>query len=104
MGEVAPIPPYAFAPAALRSSSRGAHTHAPVKNPCYGLGEHAAASNSRLDLDLSKVFNFVPQDLLLAKLKANGVAEHGVAPLRNYLIGGSQKVKLGDKCFFGWQL
>lgn len=38
-----------------------------------------------ISLDLSKAFDFVPQDLLLAKLKAYRVAERGVVLLRNYL-------------------
>ena len=54
-----------------------------------------------ISLDLSKAFDCVPHDLLLAKLKAYGVAEHGVALLRNYLTGRSQRVKVGDK-FSSW--
>ena len=42
-----------------------------------------------------------PHELLLAKLKAYGVAEEGVALLRNYLSGRSQRVKVGDK-FSSW--
>ncbi|PFX32010.1 Histone H1-delta [Stylophora pistillata] len=45
--------------------------------------------------NLSKTFDCVPRDLLLAKLKAYGVAEHGVALLRSYLSGRSQRVKVG---------
>ena len=54
-----------------------------------------------ISLDLSKAFDCVPHELLLAKLKAYGVAEHGVALLRNYLSGRSQRVKVGDK-FSSW--
>lgn len=50
-----------------------------------------------LSLDLSKAFDCVPHELLLAKLRAYGVAEHGVALLRNYFSGRSQGVKVGDK-------
>ena len=39
--------------------------------------------------------------MLLAKLKAYGVAERGVAQLGNYLSGRSQRVKVGDK-FSSW--
>lgn len=39
--------------------------------------------------------------MLLARLKAYGVAEHGVSPLLNYLSGRSQRVKVGDK-FSSW--
>ena len=54
-----------------------------------------------ISLNLSKAFDCVPQELLLAKLKAYGVAEHGVALLRNYLSGTSQRVKVGDQ-FSSW--
>ena len=54
-----------------------------------------------ISLDLSKAFDCVPHELLLAKLKAYGVAEHGVALLRNYLSGRSQRVKVGDQ-FSSW--
>ena len=39
--------------------------------------------------------------MLLARLKAYGVAEHGVSPVQNYLSGRSQRVKVGDK-FSSW--
>ena len=52
-----------------------------------------------ISLDLSKAFDCVPHELLLAKLKAYGVAEQGVALLRNYLSGRSQRVKVGDIVF-----
>ena len=54
-----------------------------------------------ISLDLSKAFHCVPHELLLAKLKAYRVTEHGVALLRNYLSGRSQRVKVGDK-FSSW--
>ena len=54
-----------------------------------------------VSLDLSKAFDCVPHELLLAKFKAYEVAEHGVALLRNYLSGRSQRVKVGDK-FSSW--
>jgi len=54
-----------------------------------------------ISLDLSKAFDCVPHELLLAKLKAYGAAEHGVALLGNYLFGRSQRVKVGDK-FSSW--
>ena len=49
-----------------------------------------------ISLDLSKAFDSIPHDLLLAKLKAYGVDETSVALLRNYLIGRLQRVKIGD--------
>ena len=57
-----------------------------------------------ISLHLSKAFDCVPDELLLAKLKAYGEAERGVVLLRNYLSGGSQsRVKVGDK-FSSWLL
>ena len=50
-----------------------------------------------ISLDLSKGFDCVSHELLLAKLKVYGVAEHGVALLRNFLSGRSQRVKVGNK-------
>ena len=54
-----------------------------------------------ISLDLSKGFDCVPHELLLAKLKVYGVAEHGVALLRNYVSGRSQRAKVGNK-FSSW--
>ena len=57
----------------------------------------AGLDNKRLvaviSLDLAKGFDCVPHELLLAKLKAYGVAELGVVLLPNYLSGRSQRVK-----------
>ena len=57
---------------------------------------------SVISLGLSKAFDCIPHSLLLAKLNAYGVTEDGVALLRNYLTGRSQRVKVGDtflSCF-----
>ena len=44
--------------------------------------------------------------MLLAKLKAYGVAEPGIALMSNYLTGGSQRVKVEDliMILLGYQL
>ena len=55
-----------------------------------------------ISLYLAKAFDCVPHELLLAMLKAYGVAEHGVALLQNYLSGRSHRViKAGNK-FSSW--
>lgn len=55
-------------------------------------------------LDLSKAFDYVPHGLLLAKLKAYGVAKPGIALMRNYLTGRSQRVKLAPMLLPGCRL
>ena len=49
-----------------------------------------------VSFDLSKAFDSVPHDLLLATLKAYGVDEASVALFRSYLFGRQQRVKIGD--------
>lgn len=55
-------------------------------------------------LDLSKAFDCVPHCLLLAKLKAYGVAKPGFALMRNYLTGRSQRVKMAPMFLPGCRL
>ena len=45
-------------------------------------------------MDLSKAFDVIQHDLLLAKL--NAYEEKSCALLRNYLFGRQQRVKIGD--------
>ena len=47
-------------------------------------------------MDLSKAFDVIQHDLLLAKLKAYGVEERSCALLRDYLSGRQQRFKIGD--------
>ena len=47
-------------------------------------------------MDLSKAFDVIQHDLLLAKLKGYGVGEGSCALLKNYLSGRQQRVKIGD--------
>ena len=47
-------------------------------------------------MDLSKAFDMIQHDLLLAKLSAYGIEEKSCALLRHYLSGRQQRVKIGD--------
>ena len=48
-------------------------------------------------MDLSKAFDCIPHDLLLAKLQAYKVSKHSCSLLASYLSKQHQRVKLGDK-------
>ena len=52
-------------------------------------------------MDLSKAFDVIQHDLLLAKLKAYEVGEGSCKLLKNYLSGRQQRVKIGDT-FSNW--
>ena len=54
-----------------------------------------------VSMDLSKAFDVIQHDLLLARLKAYGVGEGSCALLKNYLSGRQQRVKIGDT-FSNW--
>ena len=47
-------------------------------------------------INLSKAFDVLQHDLLLAKLKAYGVGEGSCALLKDYLLGRQQPVKIGE--------
>ncbi|MCG8045733.1 MAG: reverse transcriptase family protein, partial [Candidatus Thiodiazotropha endolucinida] len=49
-------------------------------------------------MDLSKAFDCIPHDLILAKLEAYGVSKHSCDLLKSYLTNRQQRVKLGDQC------
>ena len=54
-----------------------------------------------MSMDLSKAFDVIQHNLLLAKLEAYGVGEKSCTLLRNYLSGRQQRVKIGDT-FSSW--
>ena len=46
-------------------------------------------------MDLSKAYNFLPHDLLIAKLEAYGFDNTGLALITDYLKNHLQQVKIG---------
>ena len=69
-----------------------------------GQEVHACQGRTGCDIvsmDLSKAFDVIQHDLLLAKLKAYGVGEGSCKLLKNYLSGRQQRVKIGDT-FSNW--
>lgn len=56
---------------------------------------------SIIGIDLSKAFDSIPHDLLLAKLSAYGISGSSCSLLENYLTDSFQRVKLGDQ-FSNW--
>lgn len=55
-----------------------------------------------VSMDLSKAFEVIQHNLLLAKLKAYGVGERSLALFKDYFSGRQQRVKIGDT-FSSWK-
>ena len=53
-------------------------------------------------MDLSKAFDSLPHDLLIAKLRAYGLDTHGCALFNDYFQHRQQRVKIGDE-FSTWE-
>lgn len=62
----------------------------------YALDKRELASI--IGIDLSKAFDSLPHDLLLAKLKSYGLSGNSCSLIRNYLSDRHQRVKIGDTC------
>ena len=55
-----------------------------------------------VSMDLSKTFDVIDHDLLLAKLKAYSVGARSFVLFKDYLSGRQQRVKIGDT-FSNWK-
>ena len=51
--------------------------------------------------DLSKAFDYLPNDLIIAKLHAYGFLIESLKPMNSYLTESKQRVKINDK-FSSW--
>ena len=54
-----------------------------------------------LRTDLSKAFDYLPNDLIIAKLHAYGFLIESLKPMNSYLTESKQRVKINDK-FSSW--
>ena len=46
-------------------------------------------------MDLSKTYDCLPHDLVLAKMEANGFSIDSIKLMHSYLVGRRQRVKIG---------
>ena len=53
-------------------------------------------------MDLSKAYDCLPHDLLLAKMEAYGFSTESLKLIHSYLVGRKQRVRIGST-FSSWQ-
>ena len=51
-------------------------------------------------MDLSKAYDSLPHDLIIAHFEAYGLSKNGIELLLDYLEGRKQLVKIGSSCSF----
>ena len=51
-------------------------------------------------MDLSKAYDCLPHDLIIAKFEAYGLSKNSLKLLLDYLEGQKQRVKIGSSCNF----
>ena len=69
--------------------------------PCLDYcnpGKKSLTNVGLLDIfmDLSKAYDCLPHDLLMAKLEANGLDKASLFLIKNYLANRKQRTKLGS--------
>ena len=77
---------------------------------CVDLEKHLTSWQNSLDegrfvvsilMDLTKAYNCLPQDLLLAKLQAYGFSKESIRLFLRYLTNLTQRIKIGST-FSDW--
>ena len=66
-----------------------------VIEDCKGALEKNSVVGT-VTMDLSKAFDLIPHDLLLAKLSAYGISTHSLDLLKGYLTNRRQQVRIED--------
>ena len=61
----------------------------------FVTARHKRSLWGNIDYDLSKAFDCISHDLLIAKLNADGFDQNALNVIYNYLFGRSQKTKVG---------
>ena len=64
----------------------------------HGEGALTTESTMALAVDLSKAFDSINHNLLLAKLKAYGLSQSALSLMSSYLLGRKQRVCLHGVC------
>ena len=73
------------------------YTHVIVIMVCEDKADslYEGVGTDAIIIDVSKAFDFVPNDQLLTKLAASGVDSRVVVWVREFLVGRTQRVRVG---------